>query len=692
VAGGLVATAMLAWLFVPADFYTGTNSVRGRGAVTTLRAGQELCVRGLLIPSGTARAQLQLATTGPRPTLVARATAGTRTVKTKLPGATSGGGRKVEFAVPGPPAGADSAPGTVCVSPRAGRPVSLFGIFGLQGDVAPTLGTKPVQARVAVWFLPPKGEKRRPIAMLPTVFERAALFRPGFVGPWTYWVLMLVAVPALTLVGVRLLATAEIPRPRLRSLGAVIFALAALNAACWTLITPSFNAPDESEHFAYAQYVAETGNSIDSSQGPRATYSTEESLALDGTRLFSSTEGRDGKPPWLRADELRWEHRVRSARPPADNGGGYSVSGSAHSPAYYALLAPAYYATVSQSTFTQLWAMRLVSALMGGVVALCAFAIVRELVPQHLVAAVGAGLLVAFQPMFSFMSGAVNNDMGVNLGAAVLLYLLIRALRRGPTPLLGVGIGAALVVTPLLKGTGLALYPAALVALALIALRHHSRRHLLGLAAVAGSLVAFTLAWDLITPLFEPTAQGRAAGSAAVSSARSDIPGALSYLWQVFLPRLPFMGDLFVERWPAFDIYAIRGWGAFGWYALTFPKWVYVLIALTMLATAALAGVAVVRRRAVARGWGPEMLVLLTAIVGLIAAVHFAYYSKSPRPIIAEFGRYAFPAITALATVAVGSAFALPRGWLAPAVTVLVVLVMGLSYASRLLTLVGFYS
>jgi len=255
-----------------------------------------------------------------------------------------------------------------------------------------------------------------------------------------------------------------------------------------------------------------------------------------------------------------------------------------------------------------------------------------------------------------------------------------------------VGIGAALVVTPLLKGTGLALYPAALLALALTALRHHSRRHLLALATVAGSLVAFTLAWKVITPLFEPTAQGRAAGSAAVSSARSDIPGALSYLWQVFLPRLPFMGDLFVERWPAFDIYAIRGWGAFGWYALTFPKWVYVLIALTMLATAALAGVAVVRRRAVARGWGPEMLVLLTAIVGLIAAVHFAYYSKSPRPIIAEFGRYAFPAITALATVAVGSAFALPRRWLAPAVTVLVVLVMGLSYASRLLTLVGFYS
>jgi 4-amino-4-deoxy-L-arabinose transferase-like glycosyltransferase len=531
---------------------------------------------------------------------------------------------------------------------------------------------------------------------LPEVFERAALFRPGFVGPWSYWLVMLVAVPALILLSLRQLATAQEPRSNRASLGGAIFLLAALNAACWALLTPSFNAPDESEHFAFAQYVAETGKTIASSQGRRSAYSHEQTLALDGVRLFSSTEKDDGKPPWLRADERRWERRVAKLRPPDDNGGGYSVAGSAHSPAYYALLAPAYRAADSQSTFAQLWAMRLMSALMGGLVALCGFLIVRELLPGYPVAAVGAGLLIAFQPMFSFMSGAVNNDMGVNAGAAVLLYLLIRALRRGLTPVLGVGIGAMLVLTPLLKGTGLALYPAALLALALIVVRHHGRKALPGAAAalapVAGGFIACTLAWDLILPLFEPAGEPRLAGTAAVSAVGADIPGALSYLWQVFLPRLPFMSDGFVQHWPAFNIYAIRGWGAFGWYALTFPKWVYVPIALTMLAAAGLAGVALLRHRAAARHLAPELLVLVVAIGGLVAAVHFAYYTATPRPVIAEFGRYAFPAITALATVAVGSAFAFPRRWLVPAIAVLVVLVMGFSYASRLLTLVGFYS
>ena len=52
-----------------------------------------------------------------------------------------------------------------------------------------------------------------------------------------------------------------------------------------------------------------------------------------------------------------------------------------------------------------------------------------------------AGLLVAFHPMFGFISGAVNNDNGINAAAALALYLVIRALRRGLTLAGGAGAG-----------------------------------------------------------------------------------------------------------------------------------------------------------------------------------------------------------------------------------------------------------
>lgn len=44
------------------------------------------------------------------------------------------------------------------------------------------------------------GEPRSVASQLPVVFERAALFRPGWVGPWTFWALALLVglgVPAL---------------------------------------------------------------------------------------------------------------------------------------------------------------------------------------------------------------------------------------------------------------------------------------------------------------------------------------------------------------------------------------------------------------------------------------------------------------------------------------------------------------
>ena len=62
-----------------------------------------------------------------------------------------------------------------------------------------------------------------------------------------------------------------------------------------------------------------------------------------------------------------------------------------------------------------------------------AYLLVLELVPGRRVLAAAAGLLVAFQPMFTFMGGAVNNDMAVNAACAALAFLLIRGLRRGPT-------------------------------------------------------------------------------------------------------------------------------------------------------------------------------------------------------------------------------------------------------------------
>ena len=232
-------------------------------------------------------------------------------------------------------------------------------------------------------------------------------------------------------------------------------------------------------------------------------------------------------------------------------------------------------------------------------------------VPRQRTLAVTAGLVVAFQPMFAFMSGALNNDAGVNAAAALLVLLLVRGLQtRIDAEARALAIGAVPCraaaheghriravpgragrarrdgVAPPRAGRGTCRRTACWA-------RHRS----VGAHRVVASRSDTFGRTSFTTPGgISPTASGGIVGNAL-----SDPGLYVSYLWQVFLPRLPFMSDLHPQKLPAFDIYVERGWAAFGWYAVKFPQWVYVLIALALLAGFALCAVAAWRERRAAR-------------------------------------------------------------------------------------------
>jgi hypothetical protein len=87
----------------------------------------------------------------------------------------------------------------VCVVNAGTRRVQIFG----NTDVAslPTsayVGGKLLKTDVTLVYL--RDHDRSMLSWLPDVFDRAAVFRPGWVGPWVYWLLTalaVVGVPAL---------------------------------------------------------------------------------------------------------------------------------------------------------------------------------------------------------------------------------------------------------------------------------------------------------------------------------------------------------------------------------------------------------------------------------------------------------------------------------------------------------------
>ena len=706
--GVLLAALLVFELARPRDLHTGTNSAGSDGPVVHVEPGRELCVDALEIPGGTGRVRLRLGPVGAT-RVAAEVTAGGRVQRSQVTvAARSGGPRSVPVTLDVPVEAPRASPGRLCVTPAG--VIDVAGRQGLEpGQRAALIDGRAVDARVAVWYLPPAGERTSLLAQMPAMFARAARFRPGIVGPWTYAVVLFVLAPALFAAGLFLFVRAVRDRPVRRS-ALAIGAIGFLAAGSWSLIVPAFNAPDEAEHMAYAQAIAERGQAPDTGPTRRRAYSSEAEFAYQGARLSGYFGQRLGRPPWTEADERRWERRQAQERPPPDDGGGW-VTVADYVPLYYAALAPAYLAAKGQSVWSRFTAMRLVSALMGGVAAAFVFLLVAELLPRPRWPAVAAGLFVAFQPMFAFISGMINNDAGVNALGAIGLYLAVRALRRGLTSGLAVALGTTIVALPLMKGNGLFLLPPIVLAVAVAA--HRARRGggavtrplaVLGVTLVAtiALAVAFSAAFGHSA---DPTRPGwyAATGNTYPTLPGADVQpsGALShpvqfaqYVWQVFLPPVAGMPDLRPGGGrlpPGYIAYVERGWASFGFVTIAFPRWVYAVIVAAMLALAALGLAAWARHRAAVsrRGW--ELAVLVLAVVGVFVGTEIAYFAPGD-PTVPEFGRYLFPVAGAIAGLAALAAFGAGRR-LAPAVAGgLLTAMMGLFWASELLTMSALYS
>lgn len=683
---------LIAWAATPQPYYTGSDSIRTRGFVQPVAAGTTLCVRGLRLPAQTALVELEILTpraSRPALALTLRAPDGRTVARSRLPRAAGVGPQsKIAFPIAQRPPTPAAVPVEACVTPT--ERVTFGGTLDI-GGAAPTVAGRPrARERIAVWFRPPAGARRSLVGQLPTVVERASLFRPPWVGPWTYYALLALALPLALALVVALLARAH--AWSWRRLGAGVFAVALLIGAGWALVTPPFQAPDEQDHFAYVQQLAENGTPASQEPG-RSAWSSSLTAGLVATRALAIAEEPDGRPPWLAADERAWA-AVDRGEPSRTDGGG-ATTAATHGPIYYGAMVPAYRLTAGASLWSQLTAVRLLSALLSALTVVLVLLAAREVAPSRPLFAVGAALLVALNPMFTFVGASVNSDIGVNLAAAALLVLLLRAARRGLSTPLAAAIGVTLGVLPLIKGTGYALLVVAVVALAALALRHRDRRTVLAVAVAVGATVAVQAIWAAVAPdLGRTTFTTPGGGSPIAATSLLDTSRAVgSYIWQIVLPPLWFMHDHYpFDDWPLHTIYVVRGWASFGWYAIEFPALVYDVIVAASAATLAAGGAFALRRRDWLRANWVSVVILVAAPVLVFLAVHRVFTTTGQRALVAEMGRYIFPAIGALGVLAAGAAWAWGERWAVRLTTAAVVALMVLTIASQLLTLRGFYT
>jgi Predicted membrane protein (DUF2142) len=116
-------------------------------------------------------------------------------------------------------------------------------------------------------------------------------------------------------------------------------------------------------------------------------------------------------------------------------------------------------------------------------------------------------------------------------------------------------------------------------------------------------------------------AYGRPAGIGPLTLVRYGI----SYLWQFYLPALPFMAPgPYVGRYgslPSWWVWINTGVGRFGWLTTPLPSWAYNLALLTLALAAAVAAFGFARR---ARREVPVAAALLVAALGYVLLLHLS--------------------------------------------------------------------
>ena len=443
---------------------------------------------------------------------------------------------------------------------------------------------------------------------------------------------------------------------------AALLALTAIVGVAWALVTPAFQAPDENSHFGYVQSIGERFALPGDIH--RSRTSPEQDLAGSLSNSDQAAQQLLARMEWSTRAYDRW--RAEAARLPrsARTDGGGPNPASSNPPLYYLYEAVAYRAGEGGDLFTRLELMRLASVLWMLATAVGVWLLAGEIFERDRVLQLAAAGTAVLLPMVGFVSASLNPDAMLYAAWSFALWLGVRLLRRGLTPASAGAFFAVVGAACLVKATSYALIPGALLVLAIALRRARSdegrRRFEAVVAAVAGLVLTLGV-WVVVARLTDRAAAAQVADVAG--KAGFNLREFGSYIWQFYLPRLPFQTPFNPgPHLPVYDVWLTTGWAAFGWLEVRFPGWVYAVLAAVTVGVAAFALARLWRERRRLDLAVPAFFVVVA--FALLIGLHWTEYRMIKNGLGPfNVGRYLLP-LVGLAGLAVGQALR----WLRPAV------------------------
>jgi 4-amino-4-deoxy-L-arabinose transferase-like glycosyltransferase len=662
----------------------GSNAVPASKRVIYEAGGKSFCQPGGTLPPRTSAVRISaIAKIGP--TVSVQMLSGTHVVAQGRRAA--GWGDAETVTIPLTPVSHAVPNARLCV--KLGPFGEGIALFGASTEMAVGNGRVETRKEFRIEYL--RTGRQSWWSLIPGVVRRMG-FGHAPASAWAVFLLaaMMVAVAVLAL---RLLIRAtgrKGTRPRPRAAALTCALIACLNATCWSLITPPFQSPDEPSHFAYVQQIAQT-DELPTSQGNE--FSPAEMLALRDLHQ-PEVQWHPGRQPIESAAEEQ-QLQADLAMPLSRAGTGGAGLAATEPPLYYALQTVPYELASSGSLLDQLELMRLLSALMAGVTALFVYLFIRETLPRVPWAWTVGGVSVALMPLLGFMSGVVNPDSMLYAVSAAIFYMLARGFQRGLTLRLATAIGVVSAIGLLTKLNFAGLYPGVLIGMVVLTwqvARSSRRGALLCLLLALGLSASPIYVYAIANALSSSLTLGVASTATGQASQHGSLPEALSYIWQLYLPRLPGMTNHFPGISSPRQIWFDRSVGFYGWLDTFFPAWVENLALVTATLVACLGLRTLLALRRALRRRMVELVVYALMGGGLLALVGLDSFIGFPTQVGAySEPRYLLPLLPLFGAALALAARGAGRRWGPVAGALLVVSILSHDIFSQLQTIARFY-
>ena len=276
---------------------------------------------------------------------------------------------------------------------------------------------------------------------------------------------------------------------------------------------------------------------------------------------------------------------------------------------------------------------RLASVFMGAVTVWLTIEIGWLIFPNQMSVALLAGGLVAFNPQFLFISGAVNNDNLLITAVTGAVWQTLRLVQRPKQWKQWGYLGLWLSVAMLTKLTGIAVVLAVAVIIVSLAYRQQNREFIFVGGGIITTIMLVFVGWWFVR-------------NQIVSG---DLLGMTKYEQSYFvnLRSSPLLwAD--IQEWLRVQFRSF--WGIFGWMTVAAPDWYFTLVRL-LLATAVVGWIVLLAQKIIHK-WSPYQkasigfLALVVVLQQLVILFMLTRCNAS-----CYQGRYLFPAISAIAAI-----------------------------------------